>query len=1078
MKRSKLQLFSVLFILWILIVLNTNILNSNLDQSESKNSNFEISLIALSDMEFPYELCWNQTWGSSNEEYGSDLLIDQMGNVYALGGSLDPEVQNNFDILLRKYNSKGVLQWEVSWGGLDYDWGNDIKLNSQGNIIIAGTTKSYGEGGYNVVLICYDENGTLLWEKLWGTSLNEFTRALVIDESNNIIISGRVYDDPNFENLLLAKFDPVGNPIWDISWGNSSNAEAAGDIAIDSNGNLCIVGGCGTAPYFQLLIMKFDSNGNILWRKIYGSFPDYYFGLSVILDIQDNLYITGYKAKDDLYYTRNRDTILLKYDSNGNLEWSRVWDRTKYDSGVELIFDRANNIIIACKMHPESILRADMALICYDKNGNFRWEFISENSNKNEDPTSIARDSIGNLYLLEERSDYYPHMTDRDLYLAKFNTSFKSPIIELLTPINGTIHNSGKEIIVEITVPDIDAVRYNWDNTEFQAWSTPYITEFPEGNGVHKLFIFANNTYGFNSSQMYQFITDDENDYTPPSVLTNLVNNTTHRSGTIVEIEVSDQNLDTVMYRWDEDNYILCNSIFSTYLPVGDYTHYLYICANDTSGNSFKKAFQYTVDDDTTPPQISLVDLNNNTAYQSRTIIELNISDPNLDTVFYKWDEHGYSTLEYPYTTQLPEGFGNHQLSVFANDTWGNKATLKFQFTALEFYKNPYELNPLIIDGNGNTGYSWEQLLLGDLCSGSGTLNDPYVIQNIKINGNGVTDCLTIINSTKHFIIKNCQFYNSGNANSGISLFSIENYQVYNCTFLNTYIGISLDYCYSGSISNNQFYNNILSGISINNSHYNNIFENILIDNGQGINLKLSTYNAIQMNNLSNNSGIAVQLEYSDKNEVRENAIYNNLEGIYLINSNLSYISDNYIALCKVGIHLYKSNENTIARNQFELNDINISMEDCNSNIFINSEDIPDFFNFPFGIISIIITVIVSIVGISLIVKKKSKKLLETRNKSAKSLRNLPNKVNSVSEVNKACILLKVEKELPSTILVCNHCGEEIESPASFCHRCGKKLDFYQERKREESKFYCEFCGTKIVPEARYCVQCGHSIYE
>ncbi|GAH63683.1 unnamed protein product [marine sediment metagenome] len=76
-------------------------------------------------------------------------------------------------------------------------------------------------------------------------------------------------------------------------------------------------------------------------------------------------------------------------------------------------------------------------------------------------------------------------------------------------------------------------------------------------------------------------------------------------------------------------------------------------------------------------------------------------------------------------------------------------------------------LSPFSIDelGYGHGNYTWAQVVNEEWCSGSGTLNDPYVIKNLVINGQGSDFCLSIQFSEEYFIVENCTFYNTYNLN-------------------------------------------------------------------------------------------------------------------------------------------------------------------------------------------------------------------------------------------------------------------------------------------------------------------------
>ena len=164
---------------------------------------------------------------------------------------------------------------------------------------------------------------------------------------------------------------------------------------------------------------------------------------------------------------------------------------------------------------------------------------------------------------------------------------------------------------------------------------------------------------------------------------------------------------------------------------------------------------------------------------------------------------------------------------------------------------------------NNNTNNKYEQDIIGDInpsgfwertwihidanwtdtnsiydwCSGSGTWSDPYIIENVSIDGGGSGSCILIENSNDYFIIRNCTIYNSGTSgnDAGISLVNLSYGSLIknNCSFNNN--GIFLNNAVENTtISQNIISNNSLVGIFFtqdyltppvqNNLIYNNTF--------------------------------------------------------------------------------------------------------------------------------------------------------------------------------------------------------------------------------------------------------------
>ncbi|TFG13059.1 MAG: hypothetical protein EU531_10050 [Promethearchaeota archaeon] len=150
-------------------------------------------------------------------------------------------------------------------------------------------------------------------------------------------------------------------------------------------------------------------------------------------------------------------------------------------------------------------------------------------------------------------------------------------------------------------------------------------------------------------------------------------------------------------------------------------------------------------------------------------------------------------------------------------------------------------------------------------CTGSGTLGDPYVISNLFFNTSTLNDnSLSIRNSLKHFIIRNCEFKGHWDY-AGI--------QLYNTSFGR--ITANMMYPTTGALvwlynaSSNLIYNNNASA---------GYYYGILIDATPG----LTQMNQIYGNVINNNSDAGIQFRAlgSQLNLIRDNTFWHNPYGI------------------------------------------------------------------------------------------------------------------------------------------------------------------------------------------------------
>ena len=250
----------------------------------------------------------------------------------------------------------------------------------------------------------------------------------------------------------------------------------------------------------------------------------------------------------------------------------------------------------------------------------------------------------------------------------------------------------------------------------------------------------------------------------------------------------------------------------------------------------------------------------------------------------------------------------------------------------LEDYNNPNLKNanywdltgsPIFID-DSNSNYNWSKTAFeNDWCTGSGTFNDPYLIENVTINGLDSGSCIKISNSSVFFKISNCTVYNSQagtypNGQAGVNLLNVTNgYLVDNNCSNNLGEGIRLWECTYNNLTGNIVNNNGKSGIQIWYSDHNNLSNNKAKNNNfDGYRLSTSHNNTLLSNYASLNT-YGMEVSTCDYNYIFNNSIvYNTLDGVYIYNSlENNFLSNNFSNNARFGIYLAFSDGNNFSFN-------------------------------------------------------------------------------------------------------------------------------------------------------------------
>ncbi len=235
---------------------------------------------------------------------------------------------------------------------------------------------------------------------------------------------------------------------------------------------------------------------------------------------------------------------------------------------------------------------------------------------------------------------------------------------------------------------------------------------------------------------------------------------------------------------------------------------------------------------------------------------------------------------------------------IFAISTINSFMIFNFQGGSMKKIENrdPTELNPLRISGFWTTNFihidgNWTETADDNLwCSGDGSWNNPYIIENVTIDAStSPTGSGIYINNSKneYFMIRNCTIYGAGDlsTDAGIKLENTNNGTMINnnCS-QNGENGIMLiNNCINNTISGNTINDNGYSGIYLDDNCLNNTLvgntagNKFTLNQNNGIFLDYSVNNTLSLNIANNNSqyGILFNQNCND-NMLSENALNDN----------------------------------------------------------------------------------------------------------------------------------------------------------------------------------------------------------
>ncbi|WP_367270972.1 protein kinase [Thermococcus sp.] len=273
------------------------------------NDNYTVGVLRLDE---EGNVKWAKTYGLGEAKA---VVMGRNGDVIVAGYV---EKKDKKDAFVARLDGDGKVKWFKTYGGEKDDGFNDVKIAPNGDVIVAGYTRSFGAGGRDAWVLRLDKEGNVKWQKTYGGSYLDEANAVAIAPNGDVIVAGSTRSfGPGLGDVWVLRLDADGNVKWQKTYGGSDN-EWANAIAIADNGDIIVAGGTYSfgAGDRDAWVLRLDENGNVKWQKTYGGSRNDE-AASVLLDEGGNIIIAGNTAS---FGSKWWDIWVLRLPPDGDLE--------------------------------------------------------------------------------------------------------------------------------------------------------------------------------------------------------------------------------------------------------------------------------------------------------------------------------------------------------------------------------------------------------------------------------------------------------------------------------------------------------------------------------------------------------------------------------------------------------------------------------------------------------------------------------------------------------------------------------------------------------------------------------------
>jgi hypothetical protein len=310
---------------------------------------------------------WTKTYGGTGTDWGKSVQQTLNGG-YIFAGSTNSFGAGGYDFYLIKTNASGDTLWTKTYGGIGSDYGYSVCQTSDGGYIIAGTTNSFGAGSYDVYLIKTNASGDTLWTRTYGGVNNDEGYAVQQTSDGGYIITGYTGSfGAGDEEVYLIKTNVSGDTLWTKHYGGASD-DFGYSVQQTMDGGYIVAG--YTFSFGDTLgnvyLVKTKASGDTLWTRTYGD-KKCDFGYSVQQTSDEGYIIAG---GTNSFGAGSYDVYLIKTNASGDTLWTRTYGGSNYDRGYSVQQTSDGGYIIAGLTASFGAGGYDVYLIKTDANGN------------------------------------------------------------------------------------------------------------------------------------------------------------------------------------------------------------------------------------------------------------------------------------------------------------------------------------------------------------------------------------------------------------------------------------------------------------------------------------------------------------------------------------------------------------------------------------------------------------------------------------------------------------------------------------------------------------------------------------
>lgn len=229
--------------------------------------------------------------------------------------------------------SNAQFNFQHLYGGVNHERGQTLLETFDNRFVFNGATTSYGQGSADAILIKNNNEGQIIWSKVYGMTDYDNSEYAIETYDFGYLGVGRsnVIPGSGTTDAWIFKTDSAGSLQWSKAFGNAGTNDAFIQAIRTADNGYTFIGntrsiGVGSDDVFMV---HTNANGDTIFTRTYGS-PESESGLSVFQTADGGYVICG-RQQTFPNGLAESDGVIIRTDVNGDLLWANLYGDTMWE---------------------------------------------------------------------------------------------------------------------------------------------------------------------------------------------------------------------------------------------------------------------------------------------------------------------------------------------------------------------------------------------------------------------------------------------------------------------------------------------------------------------------------------------------------------------------------------------------------------------------------------------------------------------------------------------------------------------------------------------------------------------------